>query len=72
MIAICLLAALKQVEGTVRMGELLAGCHLRVTPDLLISNSGLQSTGSLIITCIPESMCRDKQRDASKAGGWIM
>lgn len=38
MIAICLLTALKQVQGTVAMGELLAGCHLRVTPDLLISN----------------------------------
>lgn len=50
MIAICLLTALKQVEGTVVMGELLAGCHVRVTPNLFISDSGLQSTGSLIIT----------------------
>lgn len=50
MIAICLFPALRQVAGTVVMGELLAGCHLRVTLDLLISHSGLQSTGSLIIT----------------------
>lgn len=40
MIVICLLTAPTQVEGTVAMGELLAGCHVRVTPDLLISSSG--------------------------------
>lgn len=32
MIAICLLAALKQVGGAETMGVLLAGCRLRVTP----------------------------------------